>query len=89
VIKLREGNPGKRPINPGEPKPPPAAKYKKLPSEFTVERAKSSKDAEGWQAPEAAREYKRLCRELEAQGLLTTLDTGLIEACYQAYGQRK
>jgi len=91
VVKLREGNPGKRPINKNEPRPPKAKK--RMPAEFTIERAATADDVKGWKAPEAAKEaakeYRRLYKELEAQGLLTTLDISLIEAYCQAYGLRK
>lgn len=87
-LKLLEGNPGKRKINRSEPKPGKARGG--VPVEFRVERAEPGEDLKDFKPPvavdEAKKEFVRRRRELEALGLLTTLDVGLLEAYCQAYG---
>ncbi|MGH7083545.1 MAG: phage terminase small subunit P27 family [Acetobacteraceae bacterium] len=70
-LKLITGNPGKRPLNPAEPKPasaaPPAA-----PAELSEE---------------AKTEWRRVARRLYGLGLLSGIDRAALAAYCQAYGR--
>lgn len=62
AVKRRDGNPGKRPLNPAEPKPPTPAKPPRAPTHL---------DANG------KREWRRLTKLLQGMGVLTEADLNL------------
>jgi len=90
-LKVLQGNPGRRKLNPNEPKPGKAKGN--IPAEFKVERAVAGEDLKSFKPPgaakEAGKEFKRLSAELERLGLLTMVDVGLLTAYCQAYGLHK
>lgn len=90
-LKLLEGNPGKRKINKSEPKPEKLkGKLPPVPKEFRVKPVQDRTDKTGWEPPhpgtEAGLAFKKLSAELDALGLLTTVDVPALEAYCQAYG---
>ena len=72
VIKILEGNPGKRPINKNEPKPKPIAP--KCPSWLKKDKV-------------AHAEWKRVVPKLEKLGLLTEVDGAALEGYCKAYSR--
>ena len=67
--KIREGNPGRRPLNDDEPKPP--VPISLAPPEWLDDIAKD--------------EWRRLAEELESQNMLTTWDTQTFAAYCESY----
>ena len=72
ALNLVRGNPGKRPLNKAEPRPEPNANVPAAPRHL-------SKDA--------ATEWRCVCRELVALGILTNLDRAALAAYCQSYGR--
>ncbi len=72
ALKELEGNPGGRPLNEREPKPP--KKSPVCPKNLSTE---------------ARKEWKRLCREMEAAGVLTNWDLRIFEQYCDAYARWK
>lgn len=72
VLKILEGNPGKRPINKKEPRP-----EKKAPR------------CPGWLEPEARKEWRRMCKQMEELGVLTLVDAAAFAGYCQAYARWK
>ena len=71
VVKMLQGNPGKRALPKGEPKPDAG----RLPS------------APRWLSDEAKREWKRLAPRLHAVGLLTEVDGTALGLLCEAFAQ--
>jgi len=69
-LRVIEGNPGKRAINPNEPKPPI--------SEGLTPPTHLNSDGK--------REWRRIARQLELLGLLSDIDRGALGAYCQSYG---
>ena len=72
ALKVLEGNPGHRPLNEREPKPP-------------VKALACPKDL----SKEGKKEWRRLCRELEQEGVLTNWDMRIFEQYCDAYAKWK
>ncbi|MBP2652180.1 MAG: phage terminase, small subunit, family [Firmicutes bacterium] len=72
VLKILEGNPGKRELNRNEPTP--EAKAPKCPV---------------WLDGEAKKEWRRLTKQLEHIGLLTSMDLAAFAGYCQAYARWK
>ena len=70
MLKLLEGNPGKRPLNGNEPKPNPVKRVPPPPKAL---------------GKYGTQEWKRIAPELVKLGLLTTLDTTSLYAYCEAY----
>ena len=72
AIKVLRGNPGKRALPKGEPRPAPAARVPSAPR---------------WLSEEARAEWKRLAPRLHAVGLLTEVDTQALGLLCEAFAQ--
>lgn len=72
VLKLLKGNPGKRALNPDEPRP---------------EVPQDAPPCPTWLEGEGRKEWNRLAPHLHALGLLTAVDLGLLAAGCQAFGR--
>jgi len=72
VLKLLEGNRGKRPIPQDEPKPAKPVRTPPCPR---------------WISPYARKEWTRIAKELHRLGLLTNLDVAVLISYCTAYGR--
>src|SRR5579884_2300809 len=71
-LKVLRGNPGRRPLNPNEPKPRELTKAPPPPD---------------YLGETAAAEWKRRAREFVKLGMLTSADLGLLAAYCEAFGR--
>ena len=71
AIKRLEGNPGRRPLNEREPQPS----------------GHAPTYAPKWLPEEGRREWRRVVRELQATGVLTMVDTAVLEGYCVSYAR--
>ncbi len=72
ALKILEGNPGRRPLNPAEPAPAAGARPPNCPRHLD---------------PDARREWRRLARQLHGLGLITQVDRSALAAYCQAWSR--